>query len=128
MASVTLDDLWLHDAANLSSSIAGALTGEDESTSKPGEVRRYANGRLRSITGAGSSVELRLQMDLADRADVDVLRGWVKTGTKLLLREPKGRLLWGVVFALDVTEVAGASDDFADASFTFRQVTVDEAV
>lgn len=128
MASVTLEDLFLHEADDNSIFITAVLTGEHERTSKPGEVRRYAGGRLRSVTRAGSSQTLDVELRLADRADVDQLRAWVETGTQLMYREPLGRKLWGAVFGLDVKELPGVGGDVADVSFTFEQTSFTEAV
>lgn len=126
MASVTLDALYLHEANDNATFVTADLTGESETMSKDGQVRRYAGGRLRSITRAGSFQELDVELELADRADVDTIRGWAEDGTLLLYREPRGRKLWGVLYELNVDE-RPASSDFADASFTFRQVTYDES-
>lgn len=128
MASVTLDDLYLHEATDNSVYITAILTGEREQASKPGQVRRYANGRLRSVSSSASPTELSVELRLADRSDVDQVRTWMQAHTLLLYREPRGRRLWGVLFDLTVEEVPGASEDFADVSFTFHQVSYEEAV
>lgn len=128
MATVTLEDLWLHEANDNTVYLTALLTGERETTSKSGEVRRYAGGRLRSVVRAGSSQTLEVELRLADRADVDQLRDWVEAGTQLMYREPRGRKLWGAIFDLDVTERPGVADDVADVQFTFRQTSFTEAV
>ena len=128
MASVALDELWLHEAASNSTYITSVLSTLRETTAKPGAVRMYAGGNSRSVTSAGFSREFQVELRLADRADVDQLRRWVEAGTLLLLREPLGRRLWGVSYDLGVNELPGTSGDFADVSFTFRRTSYSEAV
>ena len=128
MATVTLDDLYLHDASDPSSYVVVSLSGEREQSTKPGEVRRRAGGRLQAVVRDGSFQALDVTAELAGRSDIDQLRSWHEAGTVLLYREPRGRKLWGVVLGLDVSEIAGVGADVADVSFTFLQVTFSEAV
>lgn len=128
MASVTLEDLWLHEAADNTVSITAIVTSLDEAANVAGEVRRYANGRLRAVSRTGLARTLDVGLELADRDNVDQLRTWVEDHTLLMLRDPLGRILWGRIFGLSVSEIAGADVAFADASFTFNEVSYDESV
>lgn len=125
MASVTLTDLWLHSAADHSDFVRLAQNAEAEVYDQPVEVRRYANGRLRSVTRPGTQQTLTFTLPLVSRSDYDELLS--RVGSLQLLRDQRGRILWGII-----GEVDGDEDIFADrvqsVSFTFRQVTHSEVV
>lgn len=124
MASVTLTRLWLHDAADLSDFITVRTAELGEVPAVHGEVRRYANGNLRAVRRAGTARQVRVRLRPSVRSDVDQIAAW--TGRRLMLRDSRGRKLWGVYWDPQVTEVPGV--DRADVSFTFEQVTYNESV
>ena len=124
MASVALTDLWLHDASDLSDSVTLWLADEKASVSQAGAVRRYANGRLRAVTRVGQRESVQVTVHLSDRTQLDQLRDWC--GSLLMLRDKRGRKLWGSYFDLDVTELVPST--FVSVAFTFHQTTYSEAV
>jgi hypothetical protein len=125
MASVTLVDAWFHLASDPSQYVVMELTGESDMTARPVSVRRYAGGRVRSITRPGVKKQLNLNFDLASRADMHVLEDWV--GQTVLYRDPRGRRLWGVFAAVDEAEIPGAEDDTVNVNLTLLEVTFDES-
>lgn len=124
MASVTLDRLYVHLASNHDDYIRIWLESEKERTSKDGEVREYAGGRMRSVVRVGRRQTLAVTHEQMARADVDKLRGYL--GKLLLVREPRGRKLWAVFHDIDIDEIAPV--DLVNVTLTFHEVTHDEAV
>ena len=126
MTSIVVDAAWFNLASDLTQSITMVLTGESDMTSRPVEVRRYAGGRVRSVTRPGTTKLLNLSFELADRADMLQLEDWI--GTTVLYRDPRGRRLWGVFGAVDEGELPGVGEDTVNVNLTFSQITFDEAV
>lgn len=127
MTSVTIEDAWFNLASDLTQSITMVLTGESDMTSRPVDVRRYANGRTRAFTRSGVKKQLNLAFELADRADMLQLEDWI--GQTVLYRDPRGRRLWGVYGAVDEAEIPGVADDgTVNVNLTLTEVTFDEAV
>jgi hypothetical protein len=126
MTSIVVDAAWFNLASDLSQSITMVLTGESDMTSRPVDVRRYAGGRVRSVTRPGTTKQLSLSFELADRADMLQLEDWI--GTTVLYRDPRGRRLWGVFGAVDEGELPGVGEDTVNVNLTFSQITFDESV
>ena len=126
MTSIAVDAAWFNLASDLTQSITMVLTGESDMTSRPVEVRRYAGGRVRSVTRPGTTKELNLSFELADRADMLQLEDWI--GSTVLYRDPRGRRLWGVFAAVDEGELPGVGEDTVNVNLTLSQTTFDEAV
>ena len=126
MTSIAIDAAWFNLASDLTQSITMVLTGASDMTSRPVDVRRYAGGRVRSVTRPGTTKLLSLSFELADRADMYQLEDWL--GTTVLYRDPRGRRLWGVFAAVDEGELPGVGEDTVNVNLTFTQTTFDESV
>ena len=126
MAAVTLTDAWFNLAADLTQSITLELTGESDSSRRPVATRRYAGGRVRSITRPGTKAELSLDFQLASRADYEQLIDWL--GQPVLYRDPRGRRLWGVFSEVAGRERPGVDVDIIDVNLTLIEISYDEAV
>ena len=126
MTSIAIDAAWFNLASDLTQSITMVLTGESDVTSRPVDVRRYAGGRVRSVTRPGTTKLLSLSFELADRADMYQLEDWL--GSTVLYRDPRGRRLWGVFGAVDEGELPGVGEDTVNVNLTFTQTTFDESV
>jgi len=126
VTSIVIDDGWFSLASDLTKSVTMVLTGESDMTSRPVDVRRYAGGRVRSVTRPGTTKLLNLSFELADRSDMYQLEDWI--GTTVLYRDPRGRRLWGVFGAVDEGELPGVGADTVNVNLTFSQVTFDESV
>lgn len=120
MASVTLDDLYLHDADDLATFIVVELASLSESASRDGQVRQYAGGRLRTVTGPGRPAQYSASFGAVDRSAADQLRTWL--GSRLLLRDPVGRVEFVTLFNVAVEEIAG-TDGLTNLTATFQRVS-----
>lgn len=125
MALVSLDAVVLAPVDDLSSQVALEVTSLQERAAKSGEVRTYAGGRRRSVTKAGSqrSVTMGLEV-IRDRPLLDRLASW--QGQVLLLRDPRGRKVYGVYYDVDISENVTA--DFAQVTLTLQEITYPEYV
>lgn len=126
MAGVTLVDSRFSLLSDLTQTIEMELTGERDTSIRPVQVRRYANGRVRAITRTGVKKQLSLNFELADRSDYDTLIDWI--GQVVLWRDPRGRKVYGVYDVIEGRELPGVDDDVLNVDLTFLEVTVSEAV
>lgn len=125
MASITLRTLWLTSTSDLSDSLSFPMLAKLTVTpAKPGETRRYANGRIRMVTRAGRAQSAAVTLPACDREQVQ----WLDehTGQVLLVRSKDGRKFYGAYFDLTLDE--HGYEDAADVALTLDEVTVDEAV
>lgn len=120
MATVTLTEVWIHDAAEPSNYVTsdGFGTGGPTDAAR-GEVRTYAQGRRRVIRRAGRSRTY-------DRTFPAVSDAWLEwmgdhIGSTVMVRDPKGRLFFGVFWSLDVTDLPGGAPP--DVTVEFEDVT-----
>jgi hypothetical protein len=123
MATVTLDRAWLSLAADPSVAVSFFTTGRGDQRAKPGEVRRYANGRLRTVTRVGSEQTLTLMARSLTPAQVDQLDSW--RGTVVLFRDAWGRKMYGTFFTLAVADWPDRQSH--DVTLTLQQVSFSEA-
>lgn len=124
MASITLDRVWLSLASDPALSVAAFTTGRSEVLAVPGEVRRMANGRLRTVTRAGSSSQLGVTFRNLTPAQTSTLRSWA--GLTVLFRDVWGRKMYGAFFDGDIEDYRDRSGQ--DVKLTLSQVTWSEAV
>jgi hypothetical protein len=122
MATVTLTQVWFHNRSDLSDYVTLDATQLWDQTASPGQVRRFAGGRLRSITTTGNHRQLSITFELVDRDTVDQLRDW--TGVTLLYRDPLGRNLFGVFHEPWILELPTTGvDSVYQVSLTFEEIT-----
>lgn len=126
MAQVVLDFLYLHDALAPETFLTFDLEEESVSSAVAGEVRRLAGGRRRAILTPGVSRSVPVRLDLVTRTQREALEDWVGEGRFLMLREPRGRVAWGHIFSLEVSEMNLREE--CSVSFTFEAVTYSEEV
>lgn len=119
MASVTLDRLWLHQADDLDTYLRFFTSDRGDERAVPGEVRVYAQGRRRIITRTGSAQTLTATLRQVTSAELDTLEDW--RGDLLMLRDHRGRLVFGTFFDMAVTDYTDRSG--YDVAITFQQVT-----
>jgi hypothetical protein len=125
MASITLQGVYLAPVTDLSDTLrinAGAQVSE--SPDARAEGRRYSAGRVRMVKRVGKDRQVPLSFRRIDRATREQLDEW--SGTLLLLRDGRGRKLYGFYSTVSFQEQPGLA--FCDASLTFTRVTHDEAV
>jgi hypothetical protein len=127
MAAVTLDQLYLHDAADLADYIAHPLEPTSWQPAVPAVRRVLAAGRRRLVrrTGRDDTVTITLRhvpTALVVRLEDD----W--PGRLLLLREPRGRVWWGFYDQVAVEELVNPAEDLHTITFTFQRLTGSPAV
>lgn len=64
-----------------------------------GDVRQYANGRVRAVIGASTLTTYSLALINLAQADIDQLTQWRNAGTTLLFRDVYGQKAYGLIFA-----------------------------
>lgn len=123
MASVLLDRVILTDAADLSDSIAFYSDDRGDSRTRDGAFKTYAGGRVRLVTTPTRTRTLTLRAVDVTPAQV----AWLDehTGTTVLLRDKKGRRVWGSY--LSVSEVDRLAQTKQDVALTFVQTTYSDA-
>lgn len=125
MASVTLRTLWLNDADDLSDSMSFPWMSKlSVQTAKPGEVRLMSNGRLRVVTRAGQTRTFDVDLPNLTRVEVEWLEAHI--GRTLLVRDDRGRKIYGAFFTLP--DDAHQYDDENDVQLTLQEITRSEAV
>lgn len=125
MASVQLDAVVLALATNLADLVVLDVTSLKDTDDPNGEVRGYASGRQRNITRPGGRRVVSFTGDVVqDRDTLDKLQSWSRH--LVLLRDPRGRKVYGRLSGVDVTE--NIAVDVAEISATVTQVTVSELV
>lgn len=123
MASVQLDRCLLQLASAPSDAVAFFSSGRADARTTPGDVRRYANGRLRVVTQAGSVTTLDVtarRITAADLAKIDSWRGKV-----VLFRDVLGRKLYSVYLQVQVSDYTDRGG--YDAAFKLTEVSYSEA-
>lgn len=126
MAVVTLTRTWINLAADPSQFVtvdrlAGSQGGRTRTVT--GEVRTYANGRLRVVTQAGRPGTIPVTFRTRDQADIDQV--WAMAGQPVLVRDPRGRAEYGVYFDVPETDVARG---LIEVALTLSRVTFSEEV
>jgi hypothetical protein len=127
MPGVTFDVVYLHRADDPATYIALYLDEEVVTPSKPGDIRVMANGRRRAVFKPGSSAPISGTTDFVDPADRQTLEAWVQGAVLILLREPRGRVAWGHIFATPTTEKPAANVE-ALLTWTFEPISFTEEV
>ena len=125
MASVTLNELWIHDADDLSDYVRVRVSELSAPQEQAGEVREYAGGRRRIIRRKTRRREVSVELSNVDREVLPRLDDWA--GRLLMLRDPRGRVMWGSFFSFSVEETRGLRDRVT-VGFTFHQVFHDQEV
>lgn len=123
MASVTLTQVWLHDAADYTSYIQLDSEYIAETPLAEAPIRKYAGGRFRMVTIAGVQQSIQLTFGLPSRTAVNQLRSWA--GRLLLLRDPIGRAVFGRFLDPRFRERAMVDETTTawEADIVFDQVT-----
>lgn len=125
MASITLSELWLHNGADLADYVTSqGFASQSSDRSARGEVRTYAGGRQRIIRRAGTPDRITVTLPSVSRAVVTWLED--HAGQLCLLRDPRGRKIWGTFWTVSVSEKAGSA--LPDVSLELQSVTHSEAV
>jgi hypothetical protein len=122
--SLTLNDVWISDGLNPSVAYVIQALSLQDITKVNGTVRTYAGGRQRAVSLQGTGKEVDLTVSLQDAATVTWLQG--KLGSLLLLRDPFGLKVYGVMFELPRLQQVFSA--YSDYTVKFLMVTNSEAV
>jgi hypothetical protein len=125
MTQITLSGVYLAPVSDLSDLLilnAGVkLTG---ASGVVGEFRRYAGGVTRLIQRTGGTKTATVTATRVSRTTREKLAGWV--GVTLLLRDGRGRCIYGSFLSIDEGENPGPA--YCDVSFAFNEITTSEVV
>ena len=126
-ATSTFSALFMHLASDLTTYNTFGYGGLSEVKMVDGAVIKFANGRLRAITGPGSSREWEVTLPFVPRADVASLDDYLNV--PILLKDGRGRIMYGQFFTYSIGEemLPGATPSaipVASVSFTFKELTL----
>lgn len=126
MAYVTLQGVYLApvDDYSLQTVLNAGVQPLSDRSGVLGEFRRFDGGRVRLITQAGSERGLAVAVSYANRTTRELLDTW--KGKTLLLRDGRGRLVFGSFLTLEVTEQVGLP--YCDIAFEFVEITTSSEV
>jgi hypothetical protein len=94
-ATVTLDYVYLHEVADLTNYLRLSADRLVEGTSGSTENRLYGRGNARRRSAPGVLHSLDISFELVTRAEKEALLEWVDADTFLMLRDPRGRVVFG---------------------------------
>lgn len=123
MAMVTLTRTWLSLAGDPSQSIVFDRETGGRQPQPLGEVRKYANGRLRYVGTAAAVESVPLSFRTTSMATADLLQSW--TGQTLCLRDTRGRKLFVQLLAVTETDLPAS---YVKLDLALSTVTYSEAV
>lgn len=124
MASVALTELFLHDAVDPSDYVSLKHSDMQEETTAHGEKREYAGGRERLITRPGESGSYQVSTCPLGYDVIAELRA--RKGAVVMLRDTRGRLVYGTYFKLAVADLPAMQK--GRASFTVETISFVETV
>lgn len=124
--AVILGTVWLNVADDPTDFLSlPTMSSLSVTTEKSSEVRRLANGRLRTITRAGGPRRrVAVSATYVTRAEVEWLEEHV--GVLLCVRDDRGRKVFGVYHTVQIDEHRGIED--GGVSLSVDEVTYSEAV
>ena len=125
MASISITDAWIGPVSALSTQIqigAASITGGN---SKSGAIMHYAGGRTRLVTRPGTVESVQVSTIPTSKTIRDALDDLV--GELILIRDHRGRKVYGAMFNVRADEVKGSSH-LCKLSFAVSSVTHSEEV
>lgn len=125
MATLVLTKLFINLMSTGQAVSAQTAPGRSLSYEIPGEVRTYAGGRQRSISGDGLGAAFGFTLRLVPRATVDTLVSW--QGQTVQIRDHLGQRFFSVFHSVTPIEVRGVTGSW-DVSISAHMVTVAEGI
>ena len=119
MASVDLKEVWFHDPDDLPNNVRVKAQTLERTARRRTERRVYAGGRMRTVSGPARPGDLRVQAAVVPRDVVEWLSK--RLGWRLLVRDPRGLVMFGMVEDLPGSEVLFR--DAVDVSFTVLELS-----
>jgi hypothetical protein len=121
MTSISLTGVWLSPVSDPTDVLTlNRGVSVSDSAGVRGDFRPYAGGRVRLISRAGSVKSVQVSVMHADRTTREALDAL--TGVPLMLRDGRGRLVFGSYLSLEVEEQQGLP--YCDLSFTLTEITI----
>ncbi len=127
MATLSLSKTWINLATTGSVDFVAAWRDAEESDVKQatGAVRQFAGGRQRGITQVGTASGWTFVLRMVPTVDTDKLALWL--GQTVLVRDNRGRRMWGIMLACPRRPLKEQLDLY-DVEVTVSGVDVDENV
>ena len=119
MVTVTLNEVWIHDADDHADDVRLRWADLTVEPSRHAEVRTYAGGRQRIVTGPARPRSGTVTFPLVDRSSLDKLEDWC--GRKVMIRDSRGRVLFGMFPSFQISE--RRTDHRPIVTLSFREVS-----
>lgn len=127
MAVAYLDELIIQLVDDDAVELRLIMDAASPTPSVDGEVHTFGGGRQVAHFGPGDAETVVYVCEQVARADVELLRSWLRATELLLFRDPRGGKTYGVLFELPYVWTS-PSEEIADVTLTVTAVTVDESV
>jgi hypothetical protein len=125
VATLTLNAIWIN-LATTGASVSGYRNDGDADTAEmTGRVATYAGGRQRGVTSEGVAQTWPFTLRGVTTANTLTLRSWL--GQTVLVRDNRGRKMWGVLMSAPRTPWKEQLDQY-DVEVALRLVSVVEGV
>lgn len=124
MTVLTLTRLWINRLDTGEAVSAMSDDGRSQAWTTPMDNRRYASGRIRSVSVAGEKGEMTWRLVAISQAVKDQLRSWATITVQV--RDHRGQKFFGTFDGVTVTEYK--QPDLYAAGFTLQTVTFTEGV
>jgi hypothetical protein len=128
MATLTLTQMWIFDVVSQASLTARTDPDRPLQYTTANEVRIYAGGRRRAITHPGVQHIWGFELVQLFPTQVELLTGWLASGTTLFARDHRGHAMYGTFFELNVRELGKTLPYLYAASAVLHSVDAAEGV
>lgn len=123
MAVISLHQVWIN-LLSTGESVVAYSTDRAYARASDGGVRKYAGGRLRNISSAGTTGQFNVKLRDVTQPQLNTLDAWKEQ--EIQFRDHRGRKIFGVFHALAITERKVVS--LYDVSLVIEEITYNEAV
>ena len=105
MVTLILNKTWIHLASSGETEFVSGLRdpAESDTRSVTGRVSQYLGGRQRGITQQGVASVWPFTMRGVLGSDTDKLASWMSQGAAVLVRDNRGRRMYGILLAVPRT-------------------------
>lgn len=124
MATLNLTAVWLN-LLSTGASVSAQSSSRSMEYVADGEVRAYAGGRRRSVSGEGVTTTFSATLLLLTQTKLDTIVSWL--GQAVQFRDYRGVRLVGVFFKVTPVEVAKGTTIW-HAAITLTEVTTEDGV
>lgn len=122
MASVTLLYTWVNLLSTGESVKGYTARGRSHQRTGEGETRRMAGGRFRAVGTIGTRRTQGFAIRDLSYDDVLTLEAWI--GQTVLIRDVRGRRMFGVYWSVPTTD--GMNANYYDVALDVTEVTYEE--